>query len=115
MDFSQYLDQYLQAKRLRGVTPTQAQSAQLFSPYFQGQAQGEQQARRLDLGERSLASHNQQAAESLAFEKYKQDALKRSAERGDTNAMISSGISTAGSLGNLALLKKYGWFDRRYR
>jgi hypothetical protein len=115
MDFSQYLDAYLQAKRLRGVTPTQAQAGQLFSPYFQDQAQGEQTARRLDLGERSLASHDAQAADSLAFEKYKQDAMMRSAERGDNNAMIGNTLQTAGSLGNLALLKKYGWFDRRYR
>ena len=136
MDFSQYLDQYMTAKRLRGVTPTVRQGTAIFSPYFDRQASVNAVGRRLDLAERAQTSRERQMAETLAankdlsgnelafkrenalanlaLENMQQQAQMSAARKGDRNAMIGNVISSAGSLGGLALLKKYGYFDRRY-
>jgi len=69
IDFYQYLQKYLEAKRLRGVTPGQGASTALFAPYFNRQAAGNIEGRRLDLAERAQASKEKQQAEGLAWQK----------------------------------------------
>ena len=69
IDFYQYLQKYLEAKRLRGVTPGQGASTALFAPYFNRQAAGNIEGRRLDLAERAQASKEEQQAEGLAWQK----------------------------------------------
>ena len=124
MDFSQYLQQYLEAKRLRGVTPGRGASQALFAPYFNRRYRINEEGRRQDLAERAqtftekragegLAWSKENAIQTLALQKWQDQMLREAAARGDTKQMFGNIISTGAGLGNLALLKKYGYFDRR--
>jgi hypothetical protein len=125
MDFSQFLEDYMTAKRLKGVTPTKGQSAALFAPYFDKQFAANQTGRRLDIAERSQAFNEKRAGESLAWgkqkflddlalEKWRTQQMMDLAGKQDTQATIGNVVSSGAALGNLALLKKFGYFDRRY-
>ena len=125
MDFSQFLQQYLDAKRLRGVTPGRGASQALFAPYFNRQYDVNMAGRRQDLAERAqtftekragegLAWSKENAIQTLALQKWQDQMMREAAARGDTKSTIGNVLSTAGGLGQLALLKKYGYFDRRY-
>ena len=60
-----------------------------------------------------LAADTQQADADRALRAWQQQLMIDQAKRGDRSALIGNVISTAGSIGSLALLKKYGYFDRR--
>jgi hypothetical protein len=113
MDFSQYLQQYLDVKRQRGVTPGQPASTALFAPYFNRQYDVNMAGQRQDLAEKAQTFNEQKAGEALALQKYQTQAMLDAASKGDRNQMIGNVISTGAGLGNLALMKKYGYFDRR--
>jgi predicted outer membrane protein len=127
MDFSQLINDYMNIKRLRGMTPSSRESAQIFAPYFNRQAQNNIEGQRLNLAERgqalaeqAQAAKQQQATEGLAWDKEKainalalqkwqNQELMSQAGRGDTNATIGNTIGTgASALGNYWLMKKYG-------
>ena len=131
MDFSQYLQTYLEAKRLRGVTPTVGASTGLFAPYFNRQAAVNATGKRLDLAEKDLAFKKTSAAEGLAWDrqksteglawnrekmidalalqKWQNEQLMNQAARGDTYATIGNAIQSAVPIANYAMLKKFGY------
>ena len=135
MDFSQYLQDYMNIKRLQGVTPGRKTSTALFAPYFDRQFDVNMAGRKMNLAEQAQTSKEKQQGESLAWEKertgnilawnkektisdlalekWQNQLMMNQAKRGDRNALIGNVFSTAGSLGSMALLKKYGYFDRR--
>jgi hypothetical protein len=120
MDFSQYLQDYMTIKQLRGKSPGTRTSQAIFSPYFDRKSRVDLAGRRLNLAEKSQAAEEKQASERLAFrkentleslalEKWHQQQLMNQAARGDTKTGIGNLVNTAGSFGNLYLMKKYGY------
>ena len=127
MDFAQLINDYMNIKRLRGVTPGAKEASAIFAPYFNRQADVNIRSKQLDLAERgqvlseqAQAAKQQQATEGLAWDKEKainalalqkwqNQELMSQAGRGDTNATIGNTIGTgASALGNYWLMKKYG-------
>ena len=127
MDFSQLINDYMNIKRLRGMTPSSRESAQIFAPYFNRQAQNNIEGQRLNLAERGQAlaeqtqtAKQQQATEGLAWDKEKainalalqkwqQQQLMDAAGRQDTAGTIGDVIKGVGGLGNLYMLKRFGY------
>ena len=139
MDFTQYLQQYEERKRLRGgIEPGQAEAEKIFTPYFNEASQRELAGRKINLQEKALTNQENQFNEGLAWNKektladlaqtreqtlanlaldrYKNDLMQQAANTGDRNQMIGNALSTAGSLGSMYLLKQGGYFNpyRRY-
>lgn len=128
-DFSQYLNDYLDIKRRRGVTPGVGESSRLFSPYFDKQAAVNIAGQKMDLAEKNLtlAQQTQTAKESqdvqslawnkentinnLALEKWRQGELANQAGRLSTMATVGNVIQSAAPLGSLYWMKKYGYLD----
>jgi len=69
MDFSQFLNDYLTIKRLRGVTPGRKTAEAALAPYFDRQFQIEMAGRRQGLAERAQTSKEKQQGEALTWDK----------------------------------------------
>jgi hypothetical protein len=71
MDFSQQLNDYMNIKRLRGVTPGRKESEAVFKPYFDRKFDVNMAGRRQVLAEQDLAARTGQQGQSLAWDKTK--------------------------------------------
>jgi len=71
MNFSSYLQDYLNIKRLQGVTPGQRTSEAVFAPYFNRQYEINRVGQQQGFAERELATRTGQQGEALAWGKEK--------------------------------------------
>ena len=69
MNFSSYLQDYMNIKRLQGVTPGQRTSEAIFAPYFNRQYDINRAGQQQGFAERELATRTGQQGESLAWGK----------------------------------------------
>lgn len=70
-NFDQYLNDYMNIKRLRGITPSQKASEAVFNPYFDRQFNTEMAGRKQVLAEQELATRTGQQGEALSWDKTK--------------------------------------------
>jgi hypothetical protein len=114
MDFSQYLQDYMRMKQLRGVTPGRREATALFAPYFDKQAYIEALQRKQALEEKELESKEKHWGESLAWDREKAAntlATKKQIAEGD---MLSSrDIAMARIASNEAISR--GDLDTRWK
>jgi len=68
-DFSAYLQDYMNIKRLQGVTPGQRTSEAVFAPYFNRQYDINRAGQQQGFAERELATRTGQQGEALAWGK----------------------------------------------
>lgn len=128
MDFNQYLQMYERRKQARGLELGTREAQQIFTPFFNEANSRELAGRRVDLQEKAqeaqntqfnekLATNKEIALNNLALERYQNDLMMQAAKTGDRNQLIGNALNTAGSLGQMGILKSAGYFDpyrRRY-
>ncbi|MFA6290190.1 MAG: hypothetical protein WC637_00335, partial [Victivallales bacterium] len=89
MDFSQYLQEYMNFAKLKGMAPTQRQGTQILGPYFQQAGARELAGRKMDTQEKqfaqSLAWDKESLAKRLGEERYRTDQMIGAAGTGDRN------------------------------
>jgi len=110
MDFSQYLQAYMNAKNLRGVTPGRNEATRLYAPYFDKQFAVEMMQRKQALAEKEQAAKEDYQGKSLAWDKEKATntlaTQKELAEGGMASrksiAMAGLGADYGISMANLA-------------
>lgn len=110
MQFGNYLNEYMNLKRLRGVTPTAAQAQQILSPYFDAKARANIEGQKLNLQEKEVSFNNQKATEKLAYQKWLANQKMALARKADRNSTFANLLGTGASLGGLFLLKNSPYY-----